>query len=130
MAYLKGGSYVDGDLYVEGALKVNKVVNSVNDYFPYLSIASGSKQDYLVIFGDNTGGIRFSPVKITKTGTTSAPTITFSLSTNDGSSATDQIVATTASWVIKNINPKNIEVDTAASVKLSYTTEIPRWEYV
>lgn len=130
MAYLKGGSYVDGDLYVEGALKVNKVVNSVNDYFPYLSITSGSKQDYLVVFGDNTGGIRFSPVKVTKTGTTATPTITFSLSTNDGTSATDQIVATTASWLIKNINPKNIEVDTAASVRLNYTTDIPRWEYV
>lgn len=127
MAYLKGGSYVDGDFYVEGALKVNRLVNSVNDYFPYLSTASGSKQDYLVVFGDNTGGIRFSPIKVTEGNNNS---VTLSLSTNNGSSSTDQIVATTNSWFIKNINPKNIEIDTVASVTLDYSSDVPRWIYV
>lgn len=127
MAYLKGGSYVDGDFYVEGALKVNKIVNSVNDYFPYLSVASGSKKDYLVVFGDNSGGIRFSPVKVTG-GNNSA--VAISLSTDNGVNSVEQLVATTSSWVIKNINPKNIEIDTSASVKLDYSSDIPKWVYV
>lgn len=126
MAYLKGGSYVDGDFYVEGSLKVNKIVDSMNGYFPYLTVSSGSKQGYLVIFGDNTGGIKFSPIKVTGE---ASGAVTISVSNNNGVDATDQLVATTSSWVIKSISPKNIEVDTTAAVKLDYSTEIPKWVY-
>jgi len=126
MAYLKGGSYVDGDFCVEGALKVNRIVNSLNDYFPYLSVASGSRQDYLVIFGDNTGGIRFSPIKIT--GGNNQP-VTVNLSVDGGVSSVEHLTATTNSWLIKNINPKDIEINTPAVVKLDYSLDIPRWVY-
>lgn len=126
MAYLKGGSYVDGDFYVEGSLKVNRLINSVNDYFPYLSVASGSKQDYLVIFGDNTGGIKFSPIKVTNTGSN----VTISLSTDNGVSENIHLLATTNTWTIQNIEPKNIQVEANSAVRLDYTSDIPKWIYV
>ena len=65
MAYLKGGTYVDGDFYVEGTLRVNRIANLANDYFPYLSEAGSSKTHYIVWFSSNDGGIEYSPIKAT-----------------------------------------------------------------
>ena len=67
MAYLRGESYVDGNLVVAGALQV-KQITSLGDNIPYLvNGRSSSKKNYLTLFGDTTGGLNSSSVVLTET---------------------------------------------------------------
>lgn len=61
MAYLRGNSYVDGNLIVEGALQVKRLTTSGND-FPYL--LANYTSNTLAMFGDNAGGLKSAPILI------------------------------------------------------------------
>lgn len=68
MAYLRGESYVDGNLIVEGALKVSKLQTAEGN-LPALARNNYNK-DYLVIFTDNKGTIGSSGIKASLSSTT------------------------------------------------------------
>lgn len=57
MAYLRGSSYVDGDLVVAGSLQVKQLA-SLGENIPYLRDTENGKQNYLVQFSDNAGGLQ------------------------------------------------------------------------
>ena len=60
MAYLRGESYVDGNLIVEGALKVSKL-QTADGNLPALA-SNGYTKDYLVMFTDGKGTIGNSKI--------------------------------------------------------------------
>ena len=62
MAYLKGGSVVDGNLYVEGGLVVRNIATSAGGQLPTLE-EGDAKSDYLVKFINNNGALRHSSLK-------------------------------------------------------------------
>lgn len=59
MAYLKGGSVVDGNLYIEGGLIVRNISTSAGGQLPTLDDES-ALSDRLVKFINNNGGLRYS----------------------------------------------------------------------
>ena len=67
MAYLKGGSVVDGNLYVEGGLVVRNIATSAGGQLPTLD-EGAAKSDYLVKFINNNGALRYSSLKENSTG--------------------------------------------------------------
>ena len=67
MAYLKGGSVVDGNLYVEGGLVVRNIATSAGGQLPTLD-EGDAKSDYLVKFINNNGALRYSSLKENSTG--------------------------------------------------------------
>ena len=70
MAHLKGGTYVDGSLYVKDSLLVNTIKTpegSLPHIFGTVSTDEGvysGFENHLVIFNDNEGAITVSPVEI------------------------------------------------------------------
>lgn len=54
MAYLRGNSYVDGNLIVEGALQVSRLTTTSGN-LPYLK--SPHKNNYIVRFEKDDGGL-------------------------------------------------------------------------
>ena len=62
MAYLKGGSVVDGNLYIEGGLVVRNIATSAGGQLPTLD-EGAAKSDYLVKFINNNGALRYSSLK-------------------------------------------------------------------
>ena len=59
MAYLKGGSVVDGNLYIEGGLIVRNISTNTGGQLPTLNDGD-TKSDRLVKFKNNNGGLRYS----------------------------------------------------------------------
>lgn len=59
MAYLKGGSVVDGNLYVEGGLVVRNIATSAGGQLPTLDTDS-SLSDHLVKFINNQGALFYT----------------------------------------------------------------------
>lgn len=59
MAYIKGGSVVDGNLYIEGGLIVRNISTSAGGQLPTLDDGD-TKTDRLVKFINNNGGLRYS----------------------------------------------------------------------
>lgn len=59
MAYLKGGSVVDGNLYIEGGLIVRNISTNTGGQLPTLDDGD-TKSDRLVKFKNNNGGLRYS----------------------------------------------------------------------
>ena len=59
MAYIKGGSVVDGNLYIEGGLVVRNISTSAGGQLPTLDDGD-TKTDRLVKFINNNGGLRYS----------------------------------------------------------------------
>ena len=87
MAYLKGGSVVDGNLYVEGGLVVRNIATSAGGQLPTLD-EGDAKSDYLVKFINNNGALRYSSLKENSTGDTlSAVSSTFNFKVNDNTDA-------------------------------------------
>ena len=59
MAYIKGGSVVDGNLYIEGGLVVRNISTSAGGKLPTLDDGA-TKSDRLVKFINNNGGLHYS----------------------------------------------------------------------
>ena len=59
MAYLKGGTVVDGNLYIEGGLVVRNISTSAGGQLPTLDDES-ALSDRLVKFINNNGGLKYS----------------------------------------------------------------------
>ncbi len=64
MAYLKGGTVVDGNIYVEGGLRVKQIIDSSGRNLPHLAGDDSSVPDRLVRFSDTTGGIDKSNILV------------------------------------------------------------------
>lgn len=60
MAYLKGGTVVDGNLYVEGGLRVKVVTDSSGKPLPHLADSYSSNPLRLIKFTDENGSISYS----------------------------------------------------------------------
>ena len=87
MAYLKGGSVVDGNLYVEGGLVVRNIATSAGGQLPTLE-EGDAQSDYLVKFINNNGALRYSSLKENSTGDTlSTVSSTFNFKVNDNTDA-------------------------------------------
>ena len=87
MAYLKGGSVVDGNLYIEGGLVVRNIATSAGGQLPTLD-EGAAKSDYLVKFINNNGALRYSSLKENSTGDTlSTVSSTFNFKVNDNTDA-------------------------------------------
>lgn len=89
MAYLKGGSVVDGNLYVEGGLVVRNIATSAGGQLPTLD-EGDAQSDYLVKFINNNGALRFSSLKENSTGgklTLSTVDSIFNFKVNDNTDA-------------------------------------------
>ena len=59
MAYIRGGSVVDGNLYIEGGLIVRNISTSAGGQLPTLDDES-ALSDRLVKFINNNGGLKYS----------------------------------------------------------------------
>ena len=59
MGYLKGGTVVDGNLYIEGGLVVRNISTSAGGQLPTLDDGD-TKSDRLVKFINNNGGLKYS----------------------------------------------------------------------
>lgn len=84
MAYLKGGSVVDGNLYVEGGLVVRNIATSAGGQLPTLN-EGDAKSDYLVKFINNNGALSYSSLKENATGdilSTVSSTFNFKVNSN------------------------------------------------
>ena len=87
MAYLKGGSVVDGNLYVEGGLVVRNIATSAGGQLPTLD-EGDAQSDYLVKFINNNGALRYSSLKENSTGDTlSTVSSTFNFKVNSNTDA-------------------------------------------
>ena len=105
MAYLKGGSVVDGNLYVEGGLVVRNIATSAGGQLPTLD-EGDAQSDYLVKFINNNGALRYSSLKENSTGDTlSTVSSTFNFKVNDNTDA----------LTIKRNNSNTIEVSLKTS---------------
>lgn len=60
MAYLRGNSYVDGNLIVEGALQVKRLTMSGSN-FPYLVKIL---MEHVPLYSTNDGGLEVAPIRI------------------------------------------------------------------
>ena len=89
MAYLKGGSVVDGNLYVEGGLVVRNIATNAGGQLPTLD-EGDAQSDYLVKFINNNGALRYSSLKENSTGgklTLSTVDSIFNFKVNDNTDA-------------------------------------------
>ena len=87
MAYLKGGSVVDGNLYVEGGLVVRNIATSAGGQLPTLD-EGDAQSDYLVKFINNNGALRYSSLRENSTGDTlSTVSSTFNFKVNNDTDA-------------------------------------------
>ena len=73
MGYLKGGTVVDGNLYIEGGLVVRNISTSAGGQLPTLDDES-ALSDRLVKFINNNGGLRYSSFGETVSKTVSTDT--------------------------------------------------------
>ncbi len=123
MAYIKGGSVVDGNLYVEGGLVVRNITTSsgAGGQIPTIDDEC-AKADYLIKFVNENGAIKYSTLQEhtennIPTLSTDATSFKFQL---DGKSNGDSIVFTTEFKNNKtsldiNSEPLNISVNTPST---------------
>ena len=132
MAYIKGGSVVDGNLYVEGGLVVRNITTSsgAGGQIPTIDDEC-AKADYLIKFVNENGAIKYSTLQEhTKnnipTLSTDATSFKFQL---DGKSNGDSIVFTTEFKNNKtsldiNSEPLNISVNTPSTKYAIFNDDI------
>lgn len=104
MAYLKS-TYIDGDLSINGALYVQRLIDTSGLSVPYLEDENASVQNRLVKFSDATGGLTNSAIEELIEGT--------SLEYN---------IISIAANVTLNFNGKNITLSDMTSITID--TEI------
>lgn len=63
MAYLKGGTLIDGNIYVEGGLRVKQIIDSSGNKLPHLDNDGSSKVKRLVKFTDANAAISYSMIE-------------------------------------------------------------------
>ena len=119
MAYLKGGSYVDGDFYVEGTLRVTRIANLYNEFFPYLSALGSSKTHYLTWFSSDDGGIEYSPIKVTSQGHEVLLALD-AVRSGTSTLTTDNLSIAATEDHVKVINKK---------IRLDSSQAVPKWVY-
>ena len=118
MAYLKGGSVVDGNLYVEGGLVVRNIATSAGGQLPTLD-EGDAQSDYLVKFINNNGALRYSSLKENSTGDTlSTVSSTFNFKVNSNTDA----------LTIKRNNSNIIEVSLNTSSNYITVEESPIYD--
>lgn len=113
MAYLKGGSVVDGNLYIEGGLVVRNISTSTGGQLPTLD-EGDAQSDYLVKFINNNGALKYSYIKEDITGETiSTDKSTFNFNVDSDSNALT-IEKTTDNSITFTLNTssKDISVNT------------------
>lgn len=118
MAYIKGGSVVDGNLYIEGGLVVRNIMSSSGGGKIPTVEDECARADYLIKFVNENGAIKYSTLQEHIAGTiptlsTDATSFKFKL---DGKSDKDSIVFTTKFENNKtsldiNSEPLNISVN-------------------
>lgn len=123
MAYIKGGSVVDGNLYVEGGLVVRNITTSsgAGGQIPTIDDEC-AKADYLIKFVNENGAIKYSTLQEhteNNIPTLSTDAISFKFQL-DGKSNGDSIVFTTEFKNNKtsldiNSEPLNISVNTPST---------------
>ena len=109
MAYLRGGTVVDGPLYVEGDVKVKRVViRDGEGYFPYVVDGSGNNPDVLVKFNGTSGDLADSNIKQEYINNSNNKDVKITLT-----SGNNNIVDSTSNFIIdlNNNNQLLIDVD-------------------
>ena len=77
MAYLKGGTVVDGNLYIEGGLRVKQIVDSSGKSMPHLEDESSSVPNRVVKFTDTNAAIRYTLIEESYTSSGGVEQISF-----------------------------------------------------
>ena len=62
MAYLRGDSYVDGNLVVGGKIQVKGLETSGGDLPYFISSDESISDKHLIMFGDGAGGLQYVPI--------------------------------------------------------------------
>lgn len=62
MAYLRGDSYVDGNLVVGGKIQVKGLETSGGDLPYFISPDESISDKHLIMFGDSVGGLQYVPI--------------------------------------------------------------------
>lgn len=126
MAYIKGGSVVDGNLYIEGGLVVRNISTSAGGQLPTLD-DEATKTDRLVKFKNYNGGLQYSSfgetVSSVKVGEEDKKKVNlyagetkeefYTLGLSFGSTKTDD--GNTKVFTITNDNTIGIDINTPAS---------------
>ena len=125
MAYLKGGTYVDGSLYVKESLLVNTITTPEGSLPHIPNVVSGDGEDtypdfkdHLVIFEDNEGAITRSPIQVLGDGKTIA------ISIEDGS--VTMTLASNGSTI--KFEKDAIELTSSRAIKLDDSND-RRWVF-